>query len=55
MDLQKEQQIGLAAHLEEIAGRFTDIGTSANGEKFIGLDHEIPLGINGISLGEYYK
>ena len=25
-----------------------------NGEKFIGLDHEIPLGINGISLGEYY-
>jgi len=26
-----------------------------NGEKFIGLDHEIPLGINGISLGEYYK
>ena len=38
MDLQKEQQIGLAAHLEEIAGRFTDIGTSANGEKFIGLD-----------------
>ena len=38
MDLQKEQQIGLAAHLEEIAGRFTDIGTSTNGEKFIGLD-----------------
>ncbi len=38
MNLQKEQQIGLAAHLEEIAGRFTDIGTSANGEKFIGLD-----------------
>ena len=26
-----------------------------NGEKFIGLDHAIPLGINGISLGEYYK
>lgn len=26
-----------------------------NGEKFIGLDHEIPLGINGISLGEYYN
>ena len=26
-----------------------------NGYKFIGLDHEIPLGINGISLGEYYK
>lgn len=26
-----------------------------NGEKFIGLDHEIPLGINGISLGEYYQ
>ena len=26
-----------------------------NGDKFIGLDHEIPLGINGISLGEYYK
>ena len=26
-----------------------------DGEKFIGLDHEIPLGINGISLGEYYK
>ncbi len=22
--------------------------------KFIGLDHEIPLGTNGISLGEYY-
>lgn len=26
-----------------------------DGNKFIGLDHEIPLGINGISLGEYYK
>ena len=26
-----------------------------NGEKFIGLDHKIPLGINGISLGDYYK
>ncbi len=26
-----------------------------NGEKFIGLDHKIPLGINGISLGEYYQ
>lgn len=26
-----------------------------NGDKFIGLDHEIALGINGISLGEYYK
>ena len=26
---------------------------SDNG-KFIGLDHEIPLGINGISLGDYY-
>ncbi len=26
-----------------------------NGEKFIGLDHAIPLGINGISLGEYYE
>jgi len=26
-----------------------------DGSKFIGLDHEIPLGINGISLGEYYK
>ena len=25
-----------------------------DGDKFIGLDHEIPLGINGISLGEYY-
>ncbi len=25
-----------------------------DGEHFIGLDHEIPLGINGISLGEYY-
>ncbi len=25
-----------------------------DGTKFIGLDHEIPLGINGISLGEYY-
>ena len=24
-----------------------------DGEHFIGLDHEIPLGINGISLGEY--
>jgi len=23
--------------------------------KFIGLDHQIPLGKNGISLGEYYK
>lgn len=23
--------------------------------KFIGLDHDIPLGINGMSLGEYYK
>ncbi|MDT8715943.1 glycoside hydrolase family 5 protein [Clostridium sp. 19966] len=23
--------------------------------KFIGLDHQIPLGANGISLGEYYK
>ena len=22
--------------------------------KFIGLDHQIPLGANGISLGEYY-
>ena len=27
----------------------------SDGGKFIGLDHEIPLGINGISLGEYYK
>lgn len=26
-----------------------------NGTKFIGLDHEIPLGVNGISLGEFYK
>lgn len=26
-----------------------------NGEKFIGLDHKIPLGINGISLDEYYN
>ncbi len=26
-----------------------------DGSKFIGLDHEIPLGINGISLSEYYK
>ena len=26
-----------------------------DGTHFIGLDHEIPLGINGISLGEYYK
>ena len=25
-----------------------------DGSKFIGLDHEIPLGINGISLGDYY-
>jgi hypothetical protein len=25
-----------------------------SGNKFIGLDHEIPLGSNGISLGEYY-
>jgi len=25
-----------------------------DGTHFIGLDHEIPLGINGISLGEYY-
>lgn len=25
-----------------------------DGEHFIGLDHEIPLGINGISLGDYY-
>ena len=29
---------GLAAHLEEIACRFTDIGTSQKGAKFIGLD-----------------
>ncbi len=27
---------------------------SDNG-KFIGLDHEIPLGINGVSLGDYYN
>lgn len=26
-----------------------------DGEHFIGLDHEIALGINGVSLGEYYK
>ncbi|MGN0436266.1 MAG: glycoside hydrolase family 5 protein [Wujia sp.] len=26
----------------------------SDGSKFIGLDHEIPLGINGISLGDYY-
>ena len=26
-----------------------------DGDKFIGLDHEIPLGINGIRLGDYYK
>lgn len=26
-----------------------------DGTKFIGLDHEIPLGNNGISLGTYYK
>ncbi|OPZ94806.1 MAG: Endoglucanase E1 precursor [Firmicutes bacterium ADurb.Bin419] len=25
-----------------------------SGGKFIGLDHQIPLGTNGISLGEYY-
>lgn len=27
----------------------------SDGGKFIGLDHAIPLGMNGVSLGEYYK
>lgn len=27
----------------------------SDGGKFIGLDHAIPLGMNGVSLGDYYK
>ena len=33
-----EPTAGIASHLEEVARRFTSIGTSSSGGKYIGLD-----------------
>lgn len=36
-------------------GLFEKALWQTSGGKYIGLDHQVPLGKNGISLGEYYK
>jgi hypothetical protein len=40
---------------EEKYGLFEKSLWKTSGGKYIGLDHQVPLGKNGISLGEYYN